>query len=65
MLEQLRLQRDPSPQKDQYAEIYRDQSKYAENLKRREREKSEKNRKAREEADYKQKLVSLQTKLDI
>ncbi|MBQ3450407.1 MAG: AAA family ATPase, partial [Synergistaceae bacterium] len=61
----MRLQRDPSPQKDQYAEIYRDQSKYAENLKRREREKSEKNRKAREEADYKQKLVSLQTKLDI
>ena len=61
----MRLQRDPSTQKDQYAEIYREQSNYAENLKRREREKSEKNRKAREEADYKQRLVSLQTKLDI
>ena len=59
------VHRDTSPLKDQYADIYRDQSKYAEILKRQERERSEKNRREREEADYKQKLVSLQTKLDI
>lgn len=56
--------RDPSPQKDQYAEIYRAQSKYAENLKRQERERSEKQRKKQEERERKKFLMSLQTNLD-
>ena len=59
------MRKDSSPQKDQYAEIYREQSRYAETLKRKEREENEKNRKAREDAEYKRKLASLQTKLDV
>ena len=53
------MRKDSSPQKDQYAEIYREQSRYAETLKRKEREENEKNRKAREDAEYKRKLASL------
>ncbi len=58
------LSRDTSPLKDQYADIYRDQSKYAEILKRQEREAYEKQRKLKEDREYEQLLDSLQTNLD-
>ena len=52
------------PQRDQYEQIYREQSRYGEILKRQEREANERRRKLKEDNDYEQLLDSLQTNLD-
>ena len=52
------------PQRDNYSEIYKAQSRYVQDLKRQERLEIEKNRKRRENEERRKLLSSIQTKLD-